>query len=242
MHARPSPDPTSNHDLWAALIPDPQSLPGRWPHALDATTVPLAYQQPVDLSGEMIGGSKRVLYIRSNHIGSTGGDSFEQKMLAIQQMLLKERPTNIVVDLRLNTGGNFFNTLMLSEGLPRLVGKDGRVFVLVDGVTLSAAIVTAARLKYLGDGRTLFVGSPVADPGGFWAEGGSLNLPNSGIRVSYASQFEDWSKGCDDLDKCFWASVAFGVKNVSLTPDILVEPSFSDYAAGRDPALAAALK
>jgi hypothetical protein len=242
MHARPSPDPTPNHDLWAALIHDAKSLPGRWPHALDGSTVPLAYQQPAALSGEMIGGGKRVLYIRSNHIGSTGADSFEQKMVAIQQMLVQERPTSIVVDLRLNTGGDFFNTLMLSEGLPRLVRKDGRVFVLIDGVTLSAAIATAARLKYFGDGRTLLVGSPVADPGGFWAEGGNMTLPNSAIRVNYAAQFEDWSKGCDDLDKCFWASVAFGVKNVSLKPDILVEPSFSDYTAGRDPVLAAALR
>ncbi len=242
LHARPAPDPTPNHDLWATLIPDAKSLPGRWPHALDATTVPAAYQQPVDLSGEMIGGEQRVLYIRSNHIEATGGDSFDHRIGSIQEMLLKERPTNIVVDLRLNTGGNFFNTLMLSEGLPRLVRTGGHVFVLVDGVTLSAAIVTAARLKYFGDGRTVLVGSPVADPGGFWAEGGNMKLPNSRIRVSYASQFEDWSKGCDDLDKCFWASVAFGVNNVSLTPDIPVEPSFADYAAGRDPVLAAALR
>jgi len=203
--------------------------------------VPLTYQQPVDLSGEMIGAGKHVLYIRSNHIQPTGGDYLDRRIGVIQQMLLTERPTNIVVDLRLNTGGNFFNTLMLSEGLPRLVRKGGRVFVLVDGVTLSAAIVTAARLKYFGDGRTLFVGSTVADPGGFWAEGGQLKLPNSGIQVSYASQFDDWSKGCDDLDKCYFASVAFGVKNVSLTPDFPVEPSFTDYAAGRDPVLAAAL-
>ena len=241
MQARPSPDPTPDHELWAALVPDPKSLPGRWPHALDATTVPRAYQQPVDLSGEMIGAGKHVLYIRSNVIEPIGIESFDQKMTVIQKMLLKERPANIVVDLRLNTGGNFFNTLMFSEGLPRLVRKGGHVFVLVDGVTLSAAIVTAARLKYFGDGRTLFVGSPVADPGGFWAEGGNLTLPNSKIRVSYASQFEDWSNGCDDLDKCYWASVAFGVRHVSFTPDIPIAPSFADYAAGRDPVLDAAL-
>jgi hypothetical protein len=241
MQVRPSPDPTPNHDPWAALIPDSKSLPDRWPHALDGTVVPLAYRSPVDLSGEMIGHGQHVLYIRSNVIEPMGGDSFDQRVTEIQQTLVKERPTNIVVDLRLNTGGNFFNTLMLSEALPRLVHKGGRVFVLVDGVTLSAAIVTAARLKYFGDGRTLFVGSKVADPGGFWAEGGSLKLPNSRIQVNYASQFEDWSKGCDDLDKCYFASVAFGVKNVSFTPDIPVAPSFADYAAGRDPVLAAAL-
>ncbi|HEY6454983.1 MAG TPA: hypothetical protein VIY90_06815 [Steroidobacteraceae bacterium] len=241
MQVRPSPDPTPNHELWAALIPDAKSLPHRWPHALDTTVVPLTYQQPVDLSGEVIGADRHVLYIRSNMIEPIGSESFDQKMTVIQQMLLKERPANIVVDLRLNTGGNFFNTLMFSEGLPRLVRKGGRVLVLVDGVTLSAAIVTAARLKYFGAGRTVFVGSPVADPGGFWAEGGNLTLPNSKIRVSYALQFEDWSKGCDDLDRCYWPSVAFGVKNVSLAPDILVQPRYADYAAGRDPVLAAAL-
>lgn len=241
MHVRPSPDPSPNHEYWSAIIPDDKSLPGRWPHALDGTTVPPAYRPGVDLSGEIIGDAKRVLYIRSTFTGPMGGESFEQKTVAIQQMLLKDRPTNVVVDLRLNTGGDFFNTLLLSEGLPRLVPKNGHIFVLLDGVTLSAALVTAARLKYFGDGRTVFVGSAVGDPGGFWAEGGHMDLPNSRIQVSYASQFEDWAKGCDDLDKCYWASVAFGVKNVSFTPEIPIEPSFTDYAAGRDPLVEAAL-
>jgi hypothetical protein len=181
MRARPSPDPTPNHDLWSPLIPDAKSLPGRWPHALDGSTVALAYQPPVDLSGEMIRGSKRVLYIRSNVIAPIGGDSFDQRIATVQQMILQERPSDVIVDLRLNTGGNFFNTLLLTEGLPHLVPKNGRIFVLIDGVTHSAAIVTAARLKYFGRGRTLFVGSPVSDPGGFWAEGGNMKLPNSKI-------------------------------------------------------------
>jgi len=241
MHQRPSPDPTPNHDLWAALIPDATSLSRRWPHALDGTNVPLAYQPPVDLSAEMIGGSKRVLYIRSTLFEPMGGDSFEQKMAAVQQTLLKERPMNIVVDMRLNTGGNFFNTFMLSEGLPRLIPRNGHIFVLVDGITLSAAEVTLARLKQFGGDRTIVIGSPMGDPGGFWAEGGNMKLPNSGIRVTYASKFEDWSNGCDDLDKCYWASVAYGVKHVSLTPDVTIEPRFADYAAGRDPLLEAAL-
>jgi len=147
----------------------------------------------------------------------------------------------VIYDLRLNTGGDFFNTLLLSEGLPRLVGKDGRVFVLISGVTHSAALATAARLKYFGGKHTLFIGTQMADHDGWWAEGGRLALPNSKIPVSYASQYEDWQNGCDDLNKCYWAQVAFGVKNVSPAPDIKVEPTFADYAAGRDPVLDAAL-
>ena len=241
LHAQPSVDPSPTRDLWGALIPDDKLLPGRWPHALDGAATPLAYQPPVDFAGEMIGGGKRVLYIRSNVIVPLGTETFDQRMAPVLQTLMKERPTNVVMDLRLNTGGNFYNTLLLTEGLPRLVPKTGHLYVLMDGVTHSAALVTAARLKYFGEGRTVFVGSPVSDPGDFWAEGGDMTLPNSHMAVSYAAQFEDWEKGCDDLDKCFWLSVAFGVKNVSFVPDILLEPTFRDYAAGRDPVLDAVL-
>jgi hypothetical protein len=242
LHAAPSRDPTKNYGLWSPFIPDAQTLPGRWPHALDGlAAVPLAYQPPVDIAGQMIGGDQRILYIRSNLVDSIGSGSFDQHLAAVQQIILKEHPQNIVVDLRFNEGGDFFNTLLMSEALPNLVPQKGRVFVLVDGVTHSAAIVTAARLRYFGAGRTLFVGTPMADHGDFWAEGGNERLPNSRISVSYASQFEDWARGCTDLDKCYWASVAFGVRNVSLAPDIRVEPTFADYVAGRDPLLEAAL-
>ena len=242
MHAAPSRDPSRNTDAWEALTPDARALPGRWPQALDGIAVPLAYQPPVDIAAQMIGGDKRILYIRSNFVDAVGGGSFDQHLIPVQQLLLKEHPQNIVMDLRFNEGGNFFNTLLLSEALPHLVSRNGRVFVLVNAVTHSAAIVTAARLKYFGAGRTLFIGTPMSDHGDFWAEGGMERLPNSRIEVSYASQFEDWSKGCTDLDKCYWASVAFGVRNISLAPDVHAEPTFAEYVDGRDPLLDVALR
>ncbi len=96
-------------------------------------------------------------------------------------------------------------------------------------------------LKGNGAGKVVLVGETMGDDSGFWAEGDQLSLPNSGITVTYAGRFEDWGKGCADIDRCYWPAVTFGVKDISLVPDVMVTPGFAEYAAGRDPVLEAAV-
>jgi hypothetical protein len=81
----------------------------------------------------------------------------------------------------------------------------------------------------------------MGDANRFWAEGGNIALPHSKIEVRYSDGFHDWAAGRTDLDTCYWAAVAFGVPHISLAPEVYVEPTFADYAAGHDPVLAAAL-
>lgn len=228
---------------YSALIPGDAVLPDRWPHALDgATERPVAYGKPADLFSNWIGEGKRILYVRSNDIRGGEESPLDRKL---QRLLADEvvpsRPKHAVVDLRLNQGGNFFNTILFTQALPRLLPPDGRVFVLVGRATFSAALVTAAMLKANGGDRAMLIGEPMGDADRFWAEGGRVTLPNSKIEVQYANGFHDWGEGCTDLDKCYWPAVAFGVHNISLQPEVSIEPSFADYAAGRDPVLEAAL-
>lgn len=82
----------------------------------------------------------------------------------------------------------------------------------------------------------------MGDNDGFWAETRALKLPNSGIEVSYATQFEDWGRGCRDFSRCYWLNVALTDRPVSLRPEISARLSFKDYAAGRDTVLEAALR
>jgi Peptidase family S41 len=118
---------------------------------------------------------------------------------------------------------------------------DGRIFVLISRATFSAALVTAAMLKGNGGGRVIFVGETMGDNSRFWAETGTMTLPNSRISVTYSKSFEDWGAGCTDVASCYWPAVALGVKDISLAPDVTVTTSFSDYAAGRDAVLETAL-
>src|SRR5262249_48953690 len=145
------------------------------------------------------------------------------------------------IDLRMNNGGDFLKTVLFAQAVPRLVPVRGRIFILIGRSTFSAALVTAAMLKGAGRERVTLIGEPMGDGGRFWAEGATVSLPNSHITVRYSTKFEDVEQGCEDPDTCFWGAVAFGPRGVSLDPEIRIDNSFADYAAGRDPVLETAL-
>jgi hypothetical protein len=159
----------------------------------------------------------------------------------LEKEVLPRRPKHAVVDLRLNQGGNFFNTILFSQALPRILPPDGKIFVLVGRATFSAALVTAAMLKANGGERAALIGETMGDADRFWSEGGNKTLPHSQIEIRYSDGFHDWAEGSTDLDTCYWPAVAFGVRNISLAPEVYIEPTFADYAAGHDPVLAVAL-
>jgi hypothetical protein len=239
-----SQDPETEADIFgtefALLAPSNPTRLGRWLHVLDSlATKPLTYQAPTALSWQWLGADARILYLRSNHIW--GDDSryglLTQLLDLVSKEIIPHRPRYVIVDLRFNTGGDFFNTVMFSEALPKLIPENGRIFVLVGPSSLSAALATAALLKGYGRGQVTLVGDTLSDNSQFWSEGAPMALPNSGIVVTTATRQSDWGNGCTDLDRCPWGNVAFGHKNVSLEPEIRIRPTFADYASGRDPVL-----
>ena len=148
-----------------------------------------------------------------------------------------------IVDLRFDSGGNYMTTLSFSKQLPKKLAPDGKLFILTNEATFSAAIVTLARLKYFAGGRAMIVGEHVGDREQFWAENAEpLVLPNSKIYVSYATGYHDWAAGCHDTSRCFWLNFLFDVPAGSLAPDVKVAWRFADYRENRDTVLEAALK
>ncbi len=103
---------------------------------------------------------------------------------------------NLVLDLRGNTGGNFVTTLPLIDALSE--SPSGRVAVLVDKFTFSAAIVFVALLRHRLGRRLILIGEEMGDGLVFFAEGGLLDLPASGAVVRYSTAFHDWEKGSRD--------------------------------------------
>lgn len=228
---------------YAVLIPDPASLRGRWSHVLDNLgDRSLLYSTRSDVQTSFLGAAKDVLYIRIDSVASVDDTPLQDKFATIiQKDILPARPRNIIVDLRLNNGGDFFNTILFSQAMPRLVPRGGRVLVLVGRATFSAGIVTAAMLKGAGGDKVSLIGETMGDDARFWAEGKKVLLPNSRISVRYASQFQDYEKGCTELSTCYWATVAFGPRGISLAPEIMIDTSFAAYANGRDIVLEAAM-
>lgn len=96
-------------------------------------------------------------------------------------------------------------------------------------------------LKGHGGDKTVLIGETMGDRGRFWAEGGDRVLPHSKIDVHYSDGLHDWNNGCEDLNRCHWPVVAFGLKVSSLEPQIRIDPTFEEYASGHDPVLERAL-
>ncbi|HTV69865.1 MAG TPA: peptidase S41 [Rhizobiaceae bacterium] len=229
---------------YSVLIPDDAGLPGRWPHLLDSRNdLPPVYTKRGDVQTQYLDADKSILYIRNDTARSLDDIPLTDKFAGVVvQQILPERPKHIIVDLRLNNGGDFFNTILFSRALPRLVPQDGHVFVLVGRATFSAGITTAAMLKGEDKDKVVLIGETMGDAGRFWSEGKYVELPNSKIAVRYSPEFHDYETGCFELAECYWATVAFGPRGISIAPETTVELSFKDYATGRDPVLETALE
>ncbi len=229
---------------YAVLVPDAEGTAGRWPHVLDQLKErPRLYSKRSDVTASFLDDGKTTLYIRNDTARSVDDKPLVEKFGGIiHKDILPFQPRHIVVDLRFNNGGDFFNSILFAQALPRLLPDKGRISVLVGRATFSAGIVTAALIKGSGGERVSLIGEKMGDGGRFWAEGNKITLPNSGISVQYSSEFEDYEQGCSDVRTCYWATVAFGPRNISLSPEISVDLSFDDYMRGRDPVLEKALE
>jgi hypothetical protein len=243
LGAEQSADP-AKLPAWMSLVPGARDVPGRWSHVLDsAPRIPPLFRGVTNLDCEWWRNDE-VIYLRSNYIWGTNQNRyqlFENLIGVLQAEVAVRRPKFAIVDLRLNHGGDFFNTILFAHALPTLIPTDGRIYVLVGPDTFSAAIVTAAMLKDAGDDRVLLVGDTMGDDAEFWSEGSGVTLPRSGIVVNAATRRQNWQKACSDVATCYWANTAFGPASISLEIAIRVPMRFADYAAGHDPVLEAVL-
>jgi len=142
------------------------------------------------------------------------------------------------LDLRFDGGGDYTKTLAFTRELGEHIRPDGTLYLMTGNSTFSAAIVTLARAKALTPARSIIVGEMVGDHQPFWAERGeALVLPNSGIRVSYATGKHDWSRGCMNPLSCFWLNLPYGVAAGDLAPERPVAWRYADYVIRRDTVL-----
>jgi hypothetical protein len=186
------------------------------------------YSQSVD------GGA---LYIHLNEtVDDDRGDLGDQLAKLLEPIAPASLPFAIL-DMRFNGGGDYTKTLAFTKALPKKIAANGKLFILTDHGTFSAALVTTARAKYFGGERAVILGERVGDRQRFWAEAGSpIVLPNSKIRVFFATGYHDWQDGCGwkDLSRCFWLNLPFDVPAGDLGPAQPLAWRFADYREGRD--------
>jgi hypothetical protein len=147
----------------------------------------------------------------------------------------------IILDLRFNGGGEYQSVYAAIRDLPKRLAPDGKLMILIDNTTFSAAIIVAALAKHFTGARATYVGESPRDRMAFWAEGNFIDLPNSKIRVTTSTAYHDWEHGCREL-RCYWLNYWYDVPGGKIQPDIPVAWPFSDFRRGIDPVLERALK
>ena len=149
--------------------------------------------------------------------------------------------SNVLLDMRMNGGGNLQLTQEWMSGLPKRLPRNGRVAVLLGPWTFSAAISSVGYLKQAGGDRVILVGEPPGDRLNFFAEGRPFALPNSGAVILMATERHDYLTGCRPYRDCHKYVAEHPIAVVSLDPEVKAPWTIEAYAAGRDPGMEAAI-
>lgn len=221
------PDPNGTEGAgWRGLL-DPRSAP--W-SLLDATSR-FRWREAPELQA-------MVIELRQNR--STPGHDIDDFQELITKELRARKPRHLVLDMRVNGGGDLTTTRSFMQSLPSLVS--GRIVVLTSPWTFSAAISSIGYIEQLAPDRVAIVGEEVGDRLEFWSEGRPFTLNRSGIIISRATERHDYATGCKPYKDCHANLVRHPISVRSLEPNVAAPWTIEAYRAGRDPAMEAAAR
>ncbi len=174
------------------------------------------------------------LQLRYNHhVGSEKLDIFASEAL---RALEQADSTHLIVDLRLNSGGDLNLTRDLMQRLPSLLPAHGQIFAISSGRTFSAGIASLGYVKQAAGKRLRIVGEPVGDELEYWAEGSLVSLPDSGAEVLIATERHNYVTGCPESD-CHLPIRQHPIRVPTLAPDLSAPLTYDAYRRGIDPAM-----
>jgi hypothetical protein len=198
-------------------------LHGHYPALLPHASRPLYLaQMGRELWLRRLGGGKAVYVGYNTAVAQTAAVAARLEKLTRQRSIRR-----VIVDVRLNGGGNNTAYLPLLEVLVRpQVNRRGKLYVLAGRATFSAAGNFVADVDSLT--RALVVGEPTGGGVNQYGDATTFALPSTGLNVYVATQYVVRGTPKD--------------RRLAVAPDIRVDLTSTDYFAGRDPALARALR
>ncbi len=182
-----------------------------------------------------------VYYVQFRSNESEPGHPIGPFVSRVEHAIATDHPRSIVLDLRLDQGGDFVTTAGLMKHMTTLADSIEHVYVLTSAWTFSAGDISLALVMDHGGNKVTVIGEPVGDRLRIWAEGSYITLPNSKLDIGFATGYEDYSKPCWGQRDCFWTTLLFPTHITSFAPDIRVPYTFNDYVHLRDPLLDKAL-
>jgi hypothetical protein len=165
----------------------------------------------------------RTAYVQFNRVGDQPEETIAAFAARLRAFVDSGAVDRLVLDLRLNRGGDGTLTQPLILSLirsPKLEGP-GRLFVLIGRSTFSAAQFLVHDLEEYTD--AVFVGEPTAGRPNSYGDSRRITLPNSGITVRASIYY--WQR-THPLDTRQWKG-----------PDVAAELTSRDYRENVDPAM-----
>jgi hypothetical protein len=183
---------------------------------------PLFRQKPEEKFWYTYLPDSRTVYCNERSVRDLKGPGKE-----LLKFVQEKDPDKLVIDLRQNGGGDYFDGLHhLIEpirGLPG-INRKGHLFVLVGVRTFSAAMSNAAQFRSLT--AAMLVGGTIGEKPNSYQEPREMTLPNSHLVVRYSTKFYKFVESGENV----------------IRPDQEILPTWEDYKAGRDPVLEWVLK
>lgn len=166
---------------------------------------------------------EKLMYVQVNSIRDKSEETIAQFSQRLFESVDSRSVEKLVLDLRLNGGGNNYlnRPLVLSLIQSDKVNQYGKLFVIIGRRTFSAAMNLVSDIEKWT--QVIFVGEPTGNAPSHYGDSRKFVLPHSQLTVRISSVYwRDWS-----VDE----------KRPWVAPDIYVELSSADYAANRDPVL-----
>lgn len=165
-------------------------------------------------------------YLEDKHTGYCNFRSYKNLKTtsrALKDLMTQQHPENLVIDLRLNDGGDWTLGLKYVVNLIRHVGeinRKGHLFVLIGPRTFSAAMASACHFR--AKTKAILVGQPIGEKPNSYQEARDIVLPNSRWVARYSVKFYRFAGSGENL----------------IRPDKEIADTWDDYRMGRDPVLA----
>jgi len=218
-------------DVTLTPIPGPQyasefadPLHGHYPSVLPSAPRPLYLAnsgKPLWVT-TLAGG--RAVYVGFNAVSAPASTVLRR----IRRLALAPRTRRMIVDLRLNGGGDNTTYGPLVDLLAsKSVNRRGKLYLLIGRATFSAAANFAAEIDR--DTRAVFIGEPTGGGVETYGDTVPVLLPSLGWYVYVASRYHERKRGPND-------------HRLAVAPDVRVELTSAQYFIGRDPVLERALK
>jgi hypothetical protein len=206
--------------LWPDDTDGSFMTPSGWIDARTSKVPPLWLQAPLDLHRIVALPERRALYAQLNEVTGIKDESLADFGAKIRKEAERTNPEKLIVDLRLNYGGNWDLRFGFIRELIKAEDDDTHLFVFSGRGSFSATEALLVDLRKFT--KAVFVGEPASSKPNHYGDGYRSRMPNSGIAIQTSIY---WNQ-LDGQSAVPWTGV-----------HIAAPLTFEEYAAGRDPAL-----